>query len=162
MTREEIAQRVERDRLSGRAAYLEYRSGAPDPEKIEAAKARADAVLGLWNKTASEPVPGETEADYRRRLLRTIQENSPKFRDKDFSRASLDALDFAEQLVYADAREAAYDPATVPPGQLRAVRERDEAGRLVTRWVGTDPIWMSAFMQPGARGILSRKIAGLE
>ena len=162
MTREEIAQRVERDRLSGRAAYLEYRSAAPDPEKIEAAKARADAVLGLWSKAASAPIPGETEADYRRRLLRNVQEYAPKFKGNDFSRASLDALDFAEQLVYADARAAALDPSTVPPGQLRAVRERDEAGRLVTRFVGTSPIWMDAFTQPGARGTLNRKVAGLE
>ena len=33
---------------------------------------------------------------------------------------------------------AAQDPSTVPPGELRVIRERDAAGRLITSWIGSD------------------------
>lgn len=162
MTREEIQRRVELDRLDARTRHLENRTAPLDLAEIDAAKARADGALTLWNEKASDPVPGESATEYRRRLLKQAQAHSPRYAGKDFSLTSYDALDTAETMVFGDVRQAAFDPSTVPPGQLRPVRERDQSGRLITKWVGASPTWMDVFMQPGARGILSRKIAGLE
>jgi hypothetical protein len=126
----------------------------------DAARVRADSVLNLWGAKASQPLPGEACRDYRRRLLRAVQEKSPKFRGKTLSTGG-DALDFVEEQIYADAATAAFDPSTVPPGQMRAIRQRDESGRLITSWIGNDYMadcW-DAFTQAGARGSFNRNIA---
>lgn len=156
MTQDEIDLRVARAKLAADIGRLDDRTRGPANgaavASLDAVHARADAVLGLWGERATDPVPWERVEEYRRRCLAHVQKHSPKWREKDFSRASFDALTVAEDLTYADARAAAFDPATVPPGTLRAVRERDEAGRLVTRWVGDNSAWMSVFAAPGRRG----------
>ena len=160
MNRREIEVLVERDRIAADLARLEARTaGAATPEgaaEVDAIRARADSALQLWNETATDPVPGERPSEYGRRMLAQVQRHSPQWRHKDFSNTHRDALEVAEGLVYADARAAAYDPATVPAGQLRPVRERDAAGRLVTRWVGREPIWMDFFMSSGRIGTVNR------
>ena len=160
MNRSEIEARVERDRLMADIGRLESRTAGPATgagvAAIDDLRSRADSVLGLWGETAPAPLGFEREADYRRRVLAHVQKHAPAWRGKDFSRTHGDALDFAEETVYADAARAAYDPATVPAGQLRAVRERDEVGRLVTRWIGREPIWMDFFMSSGRTGIVNR------
>ena len=161
MNRREIEALVERDRLAADLARLDARTGGPATGAAVAAiddlRARADSVLGLWNETAPAPLGFEREGDYRRRVLAHVQQHSPKWRAKDFSNTHRDALDVAEGLVYADAARAAYDNRNVPDGTLRAVRERDETGRLITRWVGDNGAWMSLFMAPGRIGIVNRK-----
>ena len=126
---------------------------------LAAAQHRADAALGLWGDKASAPVPGERPADYRRRVLAAVQARAPQFKDKDFAGTPSNVLDFIEQKVYADAASAARDPSTVPPGQLRAVQERDAVGRLVTKFYGDMGVWFNTFTTPGARGNVNRMMA---
>lgn len=157
----EIDLRVERERIAADIGRLDDRTRGPADGaavgRLDAIRTRADAVLGLWGERATDPVPWERIEEYRRRCLAAVQKHSPAWKDKDFSRTYFDALDVAEDVVFADARAAAFDPATVPPGQLRAVRERDEAGRLVTRWVGDNGAWMSIFAAPGRRGRINER-----
>lgn len=165
MTRAEIEALVERDRLAADLARLDARTGGPATGAAVAAiddlRARADSVLGLWGETASPPLATERPLDYRRRMLAAVQRHAPRWQNKDLSRTHGDALGFAEEMIYADARAAAYDPATVPAGTMRAVRERDAAGRLVTKWIGREPVWMDVFLSPGARGTVNKN-AGAE
>ena len=160
MNRAEIEARVARDRITADIGRLEARTAGPRDgaavADMDDLRARADSVLGLWGETAPAPLGFEREGDYRRRVLAHVQKHAPRWQGKDFSRTHGDALGFAEEMIYADAARAAYDPATVPPGQLRAVRERDEVGRLVTRWIGREPIWMDFFMSSGRTGIVNR------
>ncbi|MGH7058238.1 MAG: hypothetical protein ACREFZ_10235, partial [Acetobacteraceae bacterium] len=51
-----------------------------------------------------------------------------------------------EERAIADAVVAAKDPANYKPGEMRAVRFRDEAGRLCTRYVGDSLAWRQHFM----------------
>src|SRR5579863_7119978 len=92
--------------------------------EYDAARMRADSVLGLWGDQTSAPLAGEAPRDYRRRLLQSVQSHSPKFKGRAPATWG-DALDIVEDLVYADAASAARDPNTVPAGQMRAIRERD-------------------------------------
>jgi hypothetical protein len=128
---------------------------------LDAAQRRADAVLNLWGESASAPVPGERPSAYRRRLLSAIAARTPKHQGRDFAMLPAGILDPIEERVYADAAAWGNDPASVPPGQIRAVRERDESNRLVTRWVGSEygaGFW-DAFTAPGARGAINRSMA---
>jgi hypothetical protein len=124
--------------------------------ELAAAKSRADDVLGLWGERASQPIGCEAPREYRRRLLKAVQSRSPRFKDKSPSTWG-DALGIVEDLMYSDAAAAARDPNTVPAGQMRAVRERDAAGRLITRYIGNDYMagYWDMFTQPGARCVLN-------
>ena len=129
--------------------------------ELDAARSRADGVLGLWGERASAPIAGESAREYRRRVLQTVQDKAPKFKGKAALSTWGDALDITEDLVYSDAATAAHDPNTVPVGQMRAIRERDAVGRLVTRYIGSEympGIW-DLFTSAGAHGSFNRKLA---
>jgi hypothetical protein len=135
--------------LQHRLSSVQRSTSAEERNEIAAATARCDAVARLYGTTASAPVPGETPLAYRRRLAAHYQRYS-----KTFAQARLDALDAAtfepvESTIFAEAAEAARDPASYGPGELVAVQERDSAGRLVTKYYGDPLSWMAAFMGSG-------------
>ncbi len=49
------------------------------------------------------------------------------------------------------ASPAVYAKETTPDGELRAVRERDESGRAVTKYYGDSKAWRAQFDAPGIR-----------
>jgi hypothetical protein len=127
-----------RTRVFGMQRRLEPIIQGPSGDDLAAldkAQSRADSVANYWGDKASAPVPGETPIAYRRRQLETLRQHSPKFKGKSFATLPADALDMVEEQVYADAIAAAIDPANIPPGTLRAVSERDHAGRLIANGV---------------------------
>ncbi len=140
-----------------RIRQYDERFSGEEVAAIDAARARADGVLGLWGDRASPPLAQESSREYRRRVLAAVQDRSPKFKGKTLSTLG-DALDIVEEHVYADVATAAEDPSTVPPGQMRVIRERDAAGRLITRWIGSDymgALWNN-FTMSGAVGTINR------
>ena len=142
-------------------ANMTMRFSGEEVAAIDAARARADSVLGLWGDRASPPLDMESSREYRRRVLAAVQDRSPKHKGKTYSTLG-DALGIVEEQVYADAATAAEDPSTVPVGQMRVIRERDAAGRLITRWIGSDymgALW-DHFAMPGALGTINRNVAG--
>ncbi|HVC62380.1 MAG TPA: hypothetical protein VND19_18710 [Acetobacteraceae bacterium] len=151
-------------RLNYRAVQLGQRIApltGEDVVALDAAQHRADAVLGLWGVATTAPVPGERPQEYRQRMLAAVQEHAPKFAGRPFGHIPALMMDTVEERVYADAATAALDPSTVPAGRMRVIRERDGAGRLVTKWIGQDymaGIWDS-FTRPGAAGLINRHMA---
>ena len=65
-----------------------------------------------------------------------------------------DALSIVEERVYQDAIDNA--ASTVPPGQLRARRYKDEMGHMVTEYHGDPKAWMAPFMGPGVVACIKR------
>ncbi|HUB48354.1 MAG TPA: hypothetical protein VMB73_25540 [Acetobacteraceae bacterium] len=140
---------------------LQRRINAPMPEseraEIAAAMSRADAVERAWGRNDAAvlgPVPGESALDYRRRLVRQYQQYSPRWKGARVEAIGYDALGNVEADVYKDAAAAAQDPKNFRPGELRAIKFRDEAGRECTKWVGD---WHAAFGQfctPGQVGYI--------
>jgi len=135
---------------------------APSPAElaeIDAAFARADSIAGIVGVAASRPVAGETANAYRRRLIAAVQPHSAKFKAVDLSRLSPDLLRWAEQEIFADAVATARSGQNVPPGETRMIQWRDEAGRLITGYVGREytmgGCW-DVFTRPGARGSINR------
>jgi len=152
----------ELDRLRNQIAALERKVSAPMPEseraEIAAAMSRADAVERAWGRNDAAvlaAVPGESALDYRRRLLRQYQQYSPRWKGARVEAMGYDAIGNVEQDVYKDAATAAQDPRNFKPGELRAIQERDAAGRLVTKWVGDSMSWRAPFMSGGQRGYIN-------
>ena len=149
------------DGMHDRLRQYDSRFSGEEVAATDAARARADSVLGLWGDRASQPLAQESSREYRRRVLAAVQDRSPKFKGKTYSTLG-DALGIVEEQIYADAAAAAEDPSSVPPGQMRVIRERDAAGRLTSRWVGRDymaGVW-DHFTMPGALGTINRNVAG--
>lgn len=143
--------------LRRQIADLQRRLG-PMPEQerneIAAAQARADAVAAKFGMPgATQPVPGETGIQFRKRLLAGFQKHSPAYRQANIQQISDPAvLSAAEEIVYNDAARAALDPASYRPGELHAIGERDPSGRMVTRYVGDNMAWMQFFCLPSRVG----------
>lgn len=150
---------AENAELRQRLAAIERRIATPMPEaernEIAAAQSRADAVECAFGRKHAAPlghVPGESALDYRRRLLRNYVQFSPKWRGARTEALGNDVIGAVEETVYADAVAAACDPASYPPGTLHPIRERDESGRMITRYVGDNFTWMQHFMTPSRLG----------
>ena len=144
-----------RDRLR----TYDERFGGEELAALDAARARADHAFTHWGEKASAPVTGERLSEYRRRLLETVKQHAPNYRTKDFRHTPSLMLDVVEERVFHDAAEAAKDPTNIPPNTLRAVSERDEAGRLVTRFYGDPLAWMAPMMSGATVGKLNCALA---
>jgi hypothetical protein len=132
---------------------------AVERDALAAAQMRADAVAAHLGTTATPPIAGESSLQYRKRVLTPVAARSERF--KGASSASLAGLDAAtlgpvEDIVYADAIAAAKRPENYAPGELRAVAERDTAGRLITKFYGDIGAWMAPFTLQGASVRINR------
>lgn len=125
---------------------------ADEMNELSAAQHRADAACRRFGRLALPPVPGESPLAYRKRLARDLQPYSAKFKDADVAR--LDSVTFSpiEEVIYNDAKSAAYDPANYPPGRLVPIPEIDSSGRTVTRYVGDSGVWFAPFTTGGYAG----------
>jgi hypothetical protein len=148
--------------LRRQIATLERKLNTPRPEQerneIAEAQSRADAVERAFGRNDAAVlgcVPGESALGYRRRLVRQYQRHSPRWKGARVEAIGYDTIGIVEGDVYKDAAAAARDPKNFGPGELRAIKERDESGRMVTRFVGDPMAWMSQFMTGGQVGFIN-------
>jgi hypothetical protein len=125
---------------------------AADAVKADA-QLRCDAVAGMFGRQAPKPMDGEKVRNYRVRLLRPYQHNSPDYKDvpkEELLALPPAAFDAAEKRIYADAMTASASP-TVAKGYLHMVKRSDETGRTHILWFGEPRTWMSQFAHPTRR-----------
>jgi hypothetical protein len=155
----------------------EKRAGKPKPvaadatdgvrsrreEKITAAWSRAEQAHQLWGNHRGAPsaMPGESSLAYRKRLLQPFLRFSRSgFDGVDLKNVDATMLGGLENSVYADAAAAASSPEFgAPEGTLRAVRKKDDTGRVITEWVGEPRAWMSQFSGVRRRVIGFRNVS---
>lgn len=154
MTYEAEAARLRRQIAAAEAQIAQLRRPRTSDEmnQISDAFARADAVDGQFGERALDALPGESTLAYRKRLAQNFKRYSAKFRDADLSFMDSATLRPVEEQIYNDAVAAANDPASYPPGTLKAIQFRDESGRTCTKYVGDCGAWLQAFTTPGAVG----------
>lgn len=155
--RKDAAEKEEQDRKDAAAAEEQARKDAEEKERLDAAEsemkadcqARADNAYQSFGQRARAPMQGESAADYRKRLLKGLQQYSPEYKSVDIS-AIHDAalLDIAERKIFSDATAYAKSGADIPGGQLRMISRKDEAGRTIREFKGD----IRAFIAPVTGG----------
>ena len=139
-------------RLSESVARMPKSMSDADYAAMADHQARADSVYGAFGERAPAPLQGEALGSYRVRLAKGVQKHSAAWKGVSLRDLPGTALDIAEAQIYADAQSAAKSPTDVPMGQLREIRRRDAADRVITEFVGEPNSWMGAFRTP-ARAI---------
>ena len=130
--------------LLTRLAELERRipaePSAADRQRFLEVQAKAERLAHAFGDSAGAPRPldGETLPEYRRRLIAPYKKHSKDWKDTDLSTLQEQALGVVEAQIRADALEAAAHPTDVPAGVLREIRQRDQTGREIIRFVGSD------------------------
>jgi hypothetical protein len=146
--------------LEARLKSMTTEVPADERNALALAQSRADTVAAMFGDRASPPIPGERPVDYRKRLLGRFQKHSERFKD-----SRLDSLDQAmlgpiEDIVYADAIQAAKSPDVgSAPGLLIPITTR-EGGRDVTRFNGDIMGFMAPFMTGATVGRINRNPNG--
>jgi hypothetical protein len=154
-------------RLRQQLAALEARVAAPDRApnlralaEYQDAHARADSVYQELGLHAPPPHDGEGLLDYKTRLVKRLQQFSPKWKDENL-RMMADAVVInpkstafsnAEAQIYADAQVYAADPTVGDlrnPGRLREVHKRDQGGTVITEFHGDSGICWAPFISQG-------------
>jgi hypothetical protein len=148
-----VEQRREIDALRPRVdAWIAQQAQQPfsSPEEFSAARARADTIAGIFGQQTTAPGAHESLIQYRQRLLRPLLKYSPRTADVNVETINDAAmLDLVERAVRQDAVITA-DEIGKREGRLMPIRERDAAGRLITKWVGSLDSWFNAFTRAGA------------
>ncbi len=139
---------AEVDRLRARLVGLERQPTIEDRDQIAAAFHRADSLYQMLGQVTPQVTPGELPVAYRQRLASGLRRFSPRFKSYAFH-DSLDAqaFDLIETAIYADALEAAKNPAEPAAGGLREVRTT-EHGKSVSRFYGDSRAAWRQFMPP--------------
>jgi hypothetical protein len=103
------------------------------------AQAAAEPTYRVSGDSAPPPMHGESLPDYEGRLVRPHQPHCSRFKDADLAKVGCPVTRrvLAAQ-IYSDAAAALRSGADVPAGQLRAIKERDQSGREITRYVSSD------------------------
>lgn len=125
-------------------------------QQMDAAYSRLDAISGIIGVKPTRHVVGEKPYQYRRRLLAAVQPHSAKYKHINTATLAGGALDIMEEAIYQDAVDTAHDPMSVPRGQTRTIQYRDQAGRLITKTIGQEALWMDYFIAPGAIAVINR------
>jgi hypothetical protein len=113
------------------AAELKYQQDA-----VRQYQAFYDNTLRKVGMRAPEPILGQAPDDYRRETLRTMKmrflpQNHPLFQVQ-MRQLRADALRALEPQVLDAVLAEAFNPATVPPGELRKLEVMDEYGKVKT------------------------------
>jgi 8-oxo-dGTP pyrophosphatase MutT (NUDIX family) len=133
--------------LEGKVDGLTREIPAEERNAIAVAQARADSVAAMFGERASAPITGETSLAYRRRLLKSMQKRSTKFKEARVDSLDSETLGMIENVVYGEAAEAARRTDSADkPGILVPYYETDEAGRRITKFHGDPMAWMQHFM----------------
>ena len=114
--------------------------------EISAAQFKADSIENMISGgRAPMPLQGETPVAYRRRAVKRFQAHSDEWKSAKLDSLPDEVFAIAERQIYKDAEQFARTPASMPEnGTLREIKERDSAGRLISKFVGASPkAWMS-------------------
>jgi hypothetical protein len=128
------------------------------------AQLKAQRVHEAFGDAAGAPgiLNGETETDYRVRLVSKFQQHSKVFKDSDLAKiASVDVKSFGamEDSIYKDALDEASNPTTIQEGVLIPRFHADSAGRKITKYVG-DPNACWGQFNPPSRYVLKFLVPG--
>ncbi|HEO9044223.1 TPA: DUF2213 domain-containing protein [Enterobacter kobei] len=147
--RKDEAEAAEKERKDAAEAAEKERKDEAEAETKADTQARADNAYASFGQRARAPMAGESAADYRKRLLKGMQQYSDEYKSVDIS-AIHDAalLDIAERKIYTDAAAFARSGAGIPGGQLRMTTRKDEAGRTIRDFHGD----IRAFLAPVTGG----------
>lgn len=109
-----------------------------DRHALATSQARADSVFQMYGQSASHPMNGEGLLDYRRRLAKSLQPHSTKWKDVKLDAIADDvAFSNIESGIYDDARLAALNPVDLPGEMMRGITMTDSVtGLRSTRFVG--------------------------
>jgi hypothetical protein len=114
---------------------------------------RADNALAPWDIRAPAPVLGQDIDKYRRslavKLKRLLPENHD-LRQVQYKRLDDATISVFEPQLYRAVHDAANDPSTVPPGELRRVVEVDQGGTKITKFIGQRS-FVHDFTRPGRK-----------
>lgn len=140
------------DNLQRQLDTLKRQIGPPagNAQEFRTAQVKADRAYRALGDDAPAPLSGENLLQYRTRLLSGVQHLSPKWKAVPLDGCNSSVLTGIEDSIYADAMAESRHPTAFRPGELRAIREADPSGRIITRFVG-DPgaVWDS--FSPGVR-----------
>jgi len=121
-----------------------------DHSRLADAWAIADDVCNALGTKAPRAMPGESSAQYRRRVVKLLKPHSATWKDVDIATSAYaDDATFAvvERQVISDAAKAARDPANVTGDKLRMI-ERKSDGHTIREFVGRPASWMNDFAGP--------------
>jgi hypothetical protein len=114
---------------------------------------RYDDALSPWDMRAPGPTLGEDITDYRAKLAILAKKQLPPdhaMRKVQYRRLDSDVFDNFEPQLLQAVRQAAYDPATVPPGEFRVVPQIDSNGMKINTFIGPES-FVKAMGRPGRR-----------
>jgi hypothetical protein len=116
-------------------------------------QARADSVFEKWGFRAPAPVIGEDPEDYRRDLCVKAKRQLPY--DHELRKIKLwqmpkDVFEVFEPQVYDACAEAAKRPDSVPPGEMRMLKTKDQNGQEIITWIGNES-FVKDMGRPGRR-----------
>jgi hypothetical protein len=130
---------------------LKRRQGQPigDAKDFAAAQSRAEAAYQAIGDSVPQAQPGECVGPYEARLAQGVQAHSPKYKNAKLS-GICDAQTVATIAadVYADVQAHALDASQFKPGEMRAITRHDQAGRMITRYVGHEGACWDKFCPP--------------
>lgn len=96
-----------------------------------------DRVAQAHGLRAARTLDGESRVSYDRRVAKTYQQHSPKWKAIDLSALPKQVLDIAVPEIRADALSAAYRPSpTAIGGMQREIVRSDDTGRRIREFVG--------------------------
>jgi hypothetical protein len=105
------------------------------------------AYSSLGTRGAPQPIAGESEYSYRRRLASGLQSCNPQWKSADLWNLGADALSAIEPILLQDTASYVADRTRGEPnGRLRQINRTSDAGHPVTEWSGSPLSWMSQFM----------------
>ena len=121
---------------------------ADDEMAMADAQAKADSAYACFGKSASRALSGETLLNYRKRLMRGLQNYSDDCKNVNLNDVKdLTTLNMLEAKIFADAFKHATSPKAYADGQLQAVRTQatDGSGRTITKYYGDINSWLGQF-----------------
>lgn len=139
------------------SAASDARSNARDREAFGQAQSRADDAMQEFGLRARGPSSDETLRDYRRGLLKSVQSRLPsshKWRNVSFAGMQEEALQVAEEQIYADAAMAAASVEGMEPGAIREVVTVDPITNLRTSRFFGPQSFVVAMGRPGRHAII--------
>jgi hypothetical protein len=113
---------------------------------------RAEPIFQAFGDSNGAPffLNGESETDYRIRLLDPFKQYSSRYRDSDLSKiADAAVFESVESSIYEAARASLADRGRrFKLGVLNPQHIRDAAGRVITKWNGDPMAAWNAFCPP--------------
>jgi len=126
-----------------------------DRNALSEAESKADAIFLAFGKSAPRPLMNENHLPYRRRIAKTLQPHSKRF--KSINLGVLDATSFGaiEAEIYKDALDAARSPEGMPPNGLMPVKRRSFGNREIIEWRGSPRAFLAPFSESPKRAKLT-------